>query len=341
MGKPIKLSLREEIEREVKKIEEDMANCPELENIKVTDEMDAAFWKKIREYEEEKAEEEELERYAEEMFRKSKGSSIFENASENMEKEDLHSEADIPDENTEFSEELAPDFSIIHGSGEERFGNGIGENAAENMDSIGEIAGGKILYRRKKKKYLFISLVAVLVIIFGVGVTSVGSKSYWKVLWERATGGEPMKVLNVEDMESRNTEDVDEMAAYGEIEEKLHVTPIKLAYKPVDMELEAYSVDEKMLIARFRYIYQDEIIRYTIYINDNDSSWGQNQEDIKTNEFTIRIDDIEINIEEFEIDDGINSRYEANFEYQGVHYQLKGIIEKKEFEKILNNLYFS
>ena len=34
------------------------------------------------------------------------------------------------------------------------------------------------------------------------------------------------------------------------------------------------------------------------------------------------------------------NRYVASFEYQGVHYELKGTMEQQEFDKILKNLYF-
>ena len=34
-------------------------------------------------------------------------------------------------------------------------------------------------------------------------------------------------------------------------------------------------------------------------------------------------------------------RYEAEFEYAGAQYEIKGVVEKEEFEKILKNLYFS
>ena len=33
-------------------------------------------------------------------------------------------------------------------------------------------------------------------------------------------------------------------------------------------------------------------------------------------------------------------RYIAEFEYKGVQYQLKGIMEKEEFDKIIKNLFF-
>lgn len=34
------------------------------------------------------------------------------------------------------------------------------------------------------------------------------------------------------------------------------------------------------------------------------------------------------------------NRYVASFEYQGVHYELKGTMEQQEFDKIIINLYF-
>ena len=45
-------------------------------------------------------------------------------------------------------------------------------------------------------------------------------------------------------MEKQNTEDVDEIAVYREIEDKFHVKPVRLIYKPDDMELENYIIDE-------------------------------------------------------------------------------------------------
>ena len=33
-------------------------------------------------------------------------------------------------------------------------------------------------------------------------------------------------------------------------------------------------------------------------------------------------------------------RYEAEFEYAGAQYEIKGVVEKEEFEKILKNLIF-
>lgn len=239
------------------------------------------------------------------------------------------------------------------------YGNRVNTAAPENMEIAGavvtesETSGNvteraaestgeeKVLYRKKKRKYFVISLAAVLVIVMGVGVTSVRSKSHWKVFWERVTGGEPMKVINTEDMDSHETEDVDEVAAYNEIIKKLNIDPVRIKYKPYEMELEHYEIQEEILTAQLLYKYKDEIIRYALYLNDTDSSMGRNEEDKKIDEYTITTNGVEIKVEEFEKPENTMNRQEADFEYQGVHYHLKGVMEREEFKKILKNLFFS
>lgn len=148
------------------------------------------------------------------------------------------------------------------------------------------------------------------------------------------------KYVDVEDMEIQETEDGDELAAYKEIKEKLNIQPVKLLYKPDDMELVDYEISEEILTAQLLYKYQDEIIRYLLYINDVDSSWGQKEEDNKVNTYTVPVNGIEIEAEEFRVKDSSENRQIATFEYKGAHYQIIGAIEKSEFEKILKNLYF-
>ena len=48
----------------------------------------------------------------------------------------------------------------------------------------------KKVYHRKKRRYIIVALAAVLVLAFGSVMTGVGSKSYWKVMWDRIAGDE-------------------------------------------------------------------------------------------------------------------------------------------------------
>lgn len=198
----------------------------------------------------------------------------------------------------------------------------------------------KTVYRRKKKKYIFLALAAVLILVCGSVMTGVGSKSYLKELWDRITGNENIAYIDVEDMESRDTEDLDEMGVYKEINQTFGIGAVRLGYKPKLMALDRYTIDTEQRKAFLLYKYNGEVIRYTIYINDSDSSIGQKELDKLIDEYQLESNGgINVKVEEYEIDNSVN-RYIGEFEYQGVHYQLKGVMEKQEFEEILKNLAF-
>lgn len=264
MANSRKLSLQEEIERDVQKIEKEIAEHPELEQIQVTETLDAAILSKIKEYEKEKAEEEEILK--------------------------------LPEK--------------------------------------------KVVYHKKKKIRWFFILAAVLVLVLGVGMTSVGSKSYWKELLDVFRGEETAKIIDVEDMEKKETEDIDEVFVYQEIKEKLGITPVEFRYKPKKMNIVDYEIDEQLRLARLLFEYKEGCVRYTIYASDEDSSWTGKEEDEKVEEYILNINNVEINIEEIQKPKQDQKTMVARFEYQGGYYELKGEIEKEEFDKILQNLYF-
>ena len=106
------------------------------------------------------------------------------------------------------------------------------------------------------------------------------------------------------------------------------------------MYLERYSIDEEQRYAILFYNYNNEIIRYTIYLNDSDSSFGQRELDKKTDEYQIETNNEIIQIEEYEVEGYKEKRYIANFKYRDVNYQLMGIMEKEEFDEIIKNLHF-
>lgn len=344
----ITLSLHQEIEREVREIEKEMERHPELDELKVTEEMDRALLEEIQAYE---AEMEERRRFAEKADEDVRSLEERSEGSGNPGNADRHSGENVSgrsgefrkaEDSVEFSAELMPDLAklsrISRGTagddGKGRKYTGFGEEGGR------EEKEGKVCYRRKKRKYWVVSLAAVLVIVLGVGVNSVGSKSYLKTIKEIFVKEAFVNVTNVDDMEKQNTKDVDEIAAYMEIENEFHVKPVRILYKPDDMKLVDYKVYEEMLTARLLYKYQNEVIKYILYVSDVDSSWGEKEEDIKLDDYEVYVNNIEIKVEEFDVNNNSENRQVAYFEYQGVHYQIKGIMEKREFKKILENLYF-
>ncbi len=201
----------------------------------------------------------------------------------------------------------------------------------------------KVHYKRKKKRYLIFALAAVIVLVCGSVMTGVGSKSYWKVLWDRVVGDENVGLINVEDMDTQETTDYAEIDVYKEINQKLGISAVRMLYKPSDMTIERYILDEEQRRAFIYYNYNNEIIRFTIYANDSDSSFSQKELDNLVDEYDMNVGkdiDVLVHVEEYFVDDYSNNRYIAEFKYKDAYYQLKGVMEKQEFEEILKNLEF-
>lgn len=197
-----------------------------------------------------------------------------------------------------------------------------------------------MVYHKKKKIRWFFILAAVFVLVLGVGMTSVGSKSYWKELLDVFRGEETAKIIDVEDMEKKETEDIEEVFVYQEIKEKLGITPVRIRYKPEMMELDSYEINDSLRMARLSYKYNNIYMRYTIYASDKDSSWTEKEEDEKVGEYVLFKENIEIKVEEIQKPKQQQNTRIARFEYQGIHYELKGEMKREEFDKILENLYF-
>ncbi len=311
-----KLSLQKEIDEEAKRIEKRVSENPELKDIQVSDEFDAAMLKKIQEYEENKA-------------KRAEANSVY-------------------SEETEFAEELMPDMELLS-SNKSMADKSMADKNTANKSTDDEItvsakdkglSGTVTVRRRKKRKYAILALAAVLILVLGSGLTSIGSKSYWKVLWERIVGDERATVINVEDMEIQNTEDNDEIDIYKNIDKEFGISAVRLYYKPKGMVLENYNIDKEQKMAQLFYRYGDETIRYIIYINATDSSLGQKNVDGLTDEFIVKTEKSEVRIKEYDVPNYENPRFLADFNYKGGHYQLKGIMEKDEFIKIVENLRF-
>lgn len=200
----------------------------------------------------------------------------------------------------------------------------------------------KKVYRKKKKRYVVMALAAVFILVFGSVMTSVGSKSYWKVLWDRIAGDEKAQFINVEQMEVQETEDLDEVHIYKEIWNELGISTVRLGYMPERMYLDTYELAVEQRKAILLYKYNTQIIRYTMYMNDEDSSLGQIVADQLLEEYQIETaGEVIINVKGYKVDSLEERRYVADFEYMDAQYQIMGIMEKEEFDKIIKNLYFS
>lgn len=198
----------------------------------------------------------------------------------------------------------------------------------------------KVVRKKKKSKLVIGALAAVLILVCGSVMTSVGSKSYWKVLWERESGDENYNLINVEDMETKESEDIDEIEIYKEIAKVMGDYLVRMEYKPKDMVLKRYIIDKDQRMTVLFYQYGEEVIKYYMYTNSTDSSIGEKTIDQLLDEYEFQNGKHSILVKQYEIKNSDEERYIAEFEYKDIHYQIKGSMEKEEFEKILENLFF-
>ena len=198
----------------------------------------------------------------------------------------------------------------------------------------------KVVRKKKKSKLVIGALAAVLILVCGSVMTSVGSKSYWKTLWNDSNGDEQNNGIDVENMESIETEDIDEMEVDKKITKVMGVSLVKMQYKPKDMVLKRYIIDEEQRMAILFYQYGEVVIKYYMYTNSTDSSFGEKTVDQLLDEYEFQNGKHSILVKQYEIKNSDEERYIAEFEYNDIHYQIKGSMEKEEFEKILENLFF-
>ena len=276
-----KLSLKEEVDRQAQKIEEEVRNRDDLDDIKVSEDMETSLFNKIQEYEYDK-------RIKKVVHRSRKKRRLF----------------------------LALAAVLI-------------------------LVCGSVITGTGSKSYWKVLLAAVLILVCGSVITGTGSKSYWKVLWERVAGDEEANIINVEDMEAEKTDDWDEVQVFNEIRKETGILPVRFGYMPENLIFTGYELDKEQNRAVLFYDYNGQVIQYSMYMNNADSSYGRTELDQLISEYQIEVDDINVEIKEYFIDGYEENRYVAEFEYRDAQYQLIGSIERNEFDKIIKNLYFS
>lgn len=199
----------------------------------------------------------------------------------------------------------------------------------------------KTVGRSRKKHRLFFALAAVLILVCGSVITGTGSKSYWKVLWERVAGDEKANIINVENMDAEKTDDWDEVQIFNEIRKELGISTVRFVYMPSGMIFKEFEIDKEQNRAVLLYKYNNQIIRYSMYMNDSDSSHSQTDIDKLVSGYKIKTaGDITINVKEYDVVNYSENRFVAEFEYMDAQYQLMGIMVKDEFDQIIKNLAF-
>lgn len=312
--------LQEELEKESARIKEEVEQDPPLTESGPDPELKNKIWKQA----------EEIRRQRE----------AYENLSE-ADKEALRlgKELQLRREEKareEFSEELAPESLELAAGAEER--------QPESHSEIQTAQGSqtpKVRVRKRRKKTI-VALAVALIAVLGVGITSFGDGGFVAETVDRILGGRKTTNITAEDDNSDITqqEEIAEEKIYQQIKDQFGFDAVRMDYKPTKMKLIDYILDQELLSSTIYYQYKENTFTYIIKPIYQGFSFGYDIEDIIVDEYIKTVQDTEIHVTEYLIEASNQQEFSAEFEYKDVTYILTGIIEKDEFEKILENLHF-
>ncbi len=210
------------------------------------------------------------------------------------------------------------------------------EKAAEEEAAAGVKAG------RGKKRFLkrLAGVAAVFVIVAAVGITGVGGPDRVMEVLQQVVGSREMTKVNSDEEDLLDSGENQEERIYQEIKNEFAIDPVRIIKLLPGMEFFDAQIDTNLQVVNMFFDKDGEIISYIMNFSQEDIAWGADIEDIFIQEYKYSLKIVEVSIQEYEIEDTGKKKYSASFDYQDVHYQLTGIMEKEEMEEILNNLHF-
>lgn len=205
----------------------------------------------------------------------------------------------------------------------------------ESEDAEGD---GKVVYRRKKRK-VFLAVAAVAVLVLAMGITSIGGAERIAEIFKIEIGDrEIVRVETDEDNYIHTNED--EEKAYQEIKVVFGVDPVKLFHLPQEMKFGVAEIDSELQTALLIYRYKENNISYYISSHHTESSWAMDIEDEMTDKYYVESMIGNIEVKEYESEEPQIKSYVAKYTYEGLEYYLMGVMEKEKFNYLVENLIF-
>lgn len=212
-------------------------------------------------------------------------------------------------------------------------------NGAEEMPA--EESAKKHTRKRHGRKpwKIYIAVAAVLITMGAVGITAVGGPERMIVMMKSFVGDREVEQVDSSD-ENLVIVEEDEEEAYQRISEEFGVELVRIVERPTSMKFDKMIFNQINQAAEVWYQMEEESVVYIINASYKSSSLGIDMEDEVLKSEKKEVSGCEILLKEYQITNTSERRYSAQFANRGVEYLLIGIMEKDDFEKIIENLYF-
>lgn len=210
---------------------------------------------------------------------------------------------------------------------------GIGQNDPEEPS-------GKKVRRKKKPLKMYLALAAVIVCVLAMGITSMGGPERIVRMMTQDVGDREVE-YTVKGEKVKTIENEDEEKAYQEIRDTFNTDIVKVIICLSDMTFDSMNLEKDKQVAEMYYNYEGKTIAYIINVPYRENSLGIDFEDSVEKEYTKKINGCEIKITIYKIDGEKIPGCVAKFKYNNIEYLLSGTMKQQDFEKIINNLFFS
>lgn len=203
-----------------------------------------------------------------------------------------------------------------------------------------EEPSGKKVCRKKKPLKMYLALAAVIVCVLAMGITSMGGPERIVRMMTQDVGDREVE-YTVKGEKVKTIENEDEEKAYQEIRDTFNTDIVKVIICLSDMTFDSMNLEKDKQVAEMYYNYEGKTIAYIINVPYRENSLGIDFEDSVEKEYTKKINGCEIKITIYKIDGEKIPGCVAKFKYNNIEYLLSGTMKQQDFEKIINNLFFS
>lgn len=209
----------------------------------------------------------------------------------------------------------------------------------EVMEKKEEDKAGKKRVRKRKRLRVYAVLAAALIMVMALGINSFGGAERIVEIVKRAVGGREIVKVNSSG-ENLILEDESEEEAYQAVRDELGIEPVRIIGRPESLVFEMVEIQPDAQMAEFLYEHDGKSVSYILNAAQTDTSWGVDVEDEMTDRYRITVNDVPVEIKEYQTPETKVKRYSANFTHKNVDYFLVGTMEKDEFENMIRTLHF-
>lgn len=208
----------------------------------------------------------------------------------------------------------------------------VSENNREQIHRKWKEQNRRLLGRKRMR--ILIAAAAAMTVLLGMGMIGSGKKNYEPEISPETRGDEINMKINHADVEAS---EYDEEDVCQQVEEQLGVLPLRFKYRPSEMALTWYEINEDIGEAIMEYSMGEHLLHVLIFEKNSDSSIRTQYDGTLLD--TVMLESCGEEVDVYAIEGSPQGSYcGASFEYLDSYYEVSSDIDQETFEKIMENI---